>query len=320
MAQISVIIPCYNAGKFIEHTLEALEKQKFQDFDVIMVDDCSTDNTCEVINNYKERSSMQISYSRNETNSGPAFSRNLGITLSNAEYVCFCDSDDWYDENYLSRMMEAAQEFDSDMVLGGYKIVFSDNKPSIEHPLPVKYGAISKKEALTLNVDSLCVLMTRRKIAAECPLPDMRNGEDMAIIPVWMLHAQHFAVIPEAMYNYLLRQGSLSNNVDMRVVNSLVSSFQFIHSHVVDGFMLEIEYIGIRNLVYGALLNLFKCSNDVKRAQKIVADFGSNFPEWRRNPYVSHLPLFKQIFVRSVAAGRFGVVRALAKMHSMLTK
>lgn len=106
MATISVIIPCYNAGEYIEKTLRALEQQTLQDFEVIAVDDCSSDNTAEVIRTIAAGSNLQITLLQNEVNSGPALSRNRAIDASCAEFVCFCDSDDWYEEDYLQLMYE----------------------------------------------------------------------------------------------------------------------------------------------------------------------------------------------------------------------
>ena len=108
MAVISVIIPCYQAAAYIEKALRALEQQTFQDFDVILVDDCSADNTAEVIRAFAESSSLNITLLRNEVNSGPGASRNRAIAHSQAEFLCFCDSDDWYEPDYLQCMYKKA--------------------------------------------------------------------------------------------------------------------------------------------------------------------------------------------------------------------
>ena len=106
MAAISVIIPCYNAADYIEKALRALEQQTFRDFDVILVDDCSKDDTVDVIKKFADRSNLQIQLLRNEVNSGPGASRNRAIAHSDAEFLCFCDSDDWYEPDYLQLMFE----------------------------------------------------------------------------------------------------------------------------------------------------------------------------------------------------------------------
>ena len=320
MALISVVIPCYNAGSYICGTLEALEKQTFRDFNVILVDDCSGDDTAQVIADYAAQSQMEIIYAKNEQNAGPAVCRNHGIGLSDATYICFCDSDDWYDEDYLSSMVEMAQNTQADMTFCGYRVAFADGKQPLEHPLPTKAGALDKEGVLLLNVDSLWCLMIKRNLAAQFPLPNLRNGEDMAVLPVWMMHAQRFAAVPQAMYNYLLRKDSLSNKTSMRVVDSLVASFAYIQQNAEEAYRPQITYIGIRNLVYGALLNLFKYCDDVQRAKQILDDFEQAFPDWKNNPYIGKLPLFKRIFVKLAAERQLGLVRAMCRVHRWMTE
>ena len=87
MAAISVIIPCYNAASYIEKALRALEQQTFRDFEVILVDDASPDDTAAVICAFSECSDLPITLLRNEVNSGPGISRNRAIAHSDAELL-----------------------------------------------------------------------------------------------------------------------------------------------------------------------------------------------------------------------------------------
>ena len=128
MAAISVIIPCYNAASYIEKALRALEQQTFRDFEVILVDDASSDDTAAVNRAFSESSDLPITLLRNEVNSGPAFSRNRGIAASSAEFVCFCDSDDWYEAEFLQLMYEKSLEESADIVIADYYTVSSQGQ------------------------------------------------------------------------------------------------------------------------------------------------------------------------------------------------
>ena len=92
--KVSVIIPCYNAEAYLRRCLNALEQQKYKDFEVICVDDCSSDDTASIINEFIDRGKISLRYFRNSVNSGPALSRNHGIASATGRYICFCDSDD----------------------------------------------------------------------------------------------------------------------------------------------------------------------------------------------------------------------------------
>lgn len=319
MARISVIIPCYKAAGFIENCLASLEGQSYRDFDVIMVDDCSPDDTAAVVEEYKKTSALEIIYLKNEKNSGPAISRNNAIAASNAEYVCFCDSDDWYEANYLERMMAAAETNAADMVICGYKVVFADGR-TIDHPVGWSLGETERKTVLTAPIDALWSVMVRRELALRFTLPDLRNGEDMAILPVWAMHARSFGVVPEGIYNYLLRGDSLSNKSHLGISDSIEKSFAYTMAFYEEEYKEELEFLGVRNMIYGALLNLFKCGWETKRARAVLERFEKDFPNWSRNHYVARMPLFKRVFVKCAAKRVFAAVWALSKVHGFLAR
>ena len=318
MAKISVIIPCYNAGTYIETCLNALEHQTFRDFDVILVDDCSADNTADVIHAFADNSSLQITLLRNEVNSGPAGSRNRAIAHSDAELLCFCDSDDWYEPDYLQCMYEKCREEAADIVIVDYYTVTSQGQKT-EKKLG-QMETLSSTQALTVNVDSMCVMLCKRALFEGLELPNLRNGEDMAIIPVLLARGQRIAFVDKCLYNYLYRENSASNRANDKVVDSIVLSFRYVENSVSQTFREEIEYIGIRNLIYGALLNYFKYAKDHKRADEILDEFRRKYPNWNQNPYLNQLPSYKRIFVKAAYAKQYWMLRLLAKVHTMLVE
>lgn len=320
MSKISVIIPCYNASEYIVRCLEALENQSFKDFEVILIDDCSFDNTVKVIEDYISSSSMIIQLLKNAMNCGPAKSRNLGISYSYAEYICFCDSDDWYDKDYLDLIYSQAELNNSDLVFCGYKLIV-EGKPTIKHPLSFpKKSNVEKSSILQMGIDSLCTLMVRRSIIAGISQPDIRNGEDMAIIPLLIVNSERFGFVYDCPYNYYCRSDSASMTPTISVVKSLIASFEFVMHNMPAGYEKETEFIGIKNLVYGGLLNLFKCGWNQVLAIEILNDFERDFPTWKYNVQISSLPLFKRLFVRAASHRRWCVVYLMSKIHSIIVK
>ncbi|MFS1895233.1 glycosyltransferase family 2 protein [Vibrio lentus] len=99
--KFSVVIPCYNASKWIEKALTSLESQNYKPLDVIVVDDGSTDDSIEVVNNYKQRSSLDILV-LSQKNAGPAVARNLGVSQSKGDYIAFLDADDHWDTDKIA--------------------------------------------------------------------------------------------------------------------------------------------------------------------------------------------------------------------------
>ena len=121
---ISVIIPMYNVEKYIGECLESILLQTFQDFEVIVVDDCSKDNSCAVAESYVGKFGGRLQIYANERNSGAAATRNNGLRRAVGEYVYFMDSDDLLLLTGLEKMYTTAKEYNADVVnlLGYYKM------------------------------------------------------------------------------------------------------------------------------------------------------------------------------------------------------
>ena len=115
---ISVIIPMYNVEKFIANCLDSLLAQTFRDFEVIVVDDCSTDNSVAIVEGYAPKFDGWFQLAKTKTNSGGGgyIPRNIGLNLASGEYVYFLDADDFIVETALEIFHTAATEYNSDVV------------------------------------------------------------------------------------------------------------------------------------------------------------------------------------------------------------
>lgn len=319
MSFVSVVIPCYNAAGYIEKCLSALEKQTFRDFEVIVVDDRSTDNTAEVVLQYQKNAGIQITLLENTVNAGPGVSRNKGIQYAKSEYVCFCDSDDWYDPDYLEQMVQASKNGQADMVLCNSRKVTPKGNTDIILIRNMPENA-TVRDVLALGVDSLCTMMVRQTIAATVPQPALRNGEDMAVIPLMIMQCRQFGFVEACIYNYLCRPGSLSLSASEGVVKSLENSFRHIYTNKLEGYEKEVEFIGIKNLVYGGLLNYFKAEKKTSPARQLLERFEKQYPLWHQNPYRKGLPLFKRVFLFLAKARWFAPMRIMCWVHRLLTE
>lgn len=110
MKLVSIIMPAYNAGCFIEESIQSVLAQRYENWELIIIDDCSTDSTCELIESYDD---SRIILLKNVNNSGAAIARNIGISHSKGCYLAFLDSDDLWAEDKLFRqinVLETCQE------------------------------------------------------------------------------------------------------------------------------------------------------------------------------------------------------------------
>lgn len=295
--QVSIIIPSYNAEKYIERCLDSIERQTYRFFNVIVIDDCSNDGTYKKICNLRNKYNYNIQIRKNEKNFGPAISRNKGIMDANGEYIAFCDSDDWYESDFLESMIKNIIDGAADVSFCGYNIV---NEKSEIEKRPLEYSCQPKtiQDALVNNCDSLCMMVARTEILKETLLPDIRNGEDMAVIPLIIQKSKKVVLEKRCLYNYFRRSDSASQMHQINAVYSLIKSYDYLYDNSDRMFTRELEFIGIRNLLYAAEITLFSISYDKVLANKILNDFEKKYPRWKSNTYIRTLPIYKKIFLK----------------------
>lgn len=108
---VSIITPAYNSGRFISECIESVIAQTYQDWEMIIVDDCSSDDTQNIINNYTEKE-QRIIYLKNEKNLGSAESRNIALRHAKGKWIAFLDSDDVWLPEKLERQIEFMRKND----------------------------------------------------------------------------------------------------------------------------------------------------------------------------------------------------------------
>lgn len=124
--KLSIIVPVYNVEKYLERCLNTLLNQTINDYEIILVDDGSTDNCAQICDNYKKQYSNIIKVIHKK-NAGLGLARNSGLEIAIGEYVAFIDSDDYVDNNMFKDLYEYAKENACDVVYCNYNIYKEDN-------------------------------------------------------------------------------------------------------------------------------------------------------------------------------------------------
>ena len=125
MVGVSIIIPTYNVEKYIVECLESLLTQTYVDYEIICIDDCSTDNTYNILKKFS-KNNFKLKVVCNDKNIGAARSRNKGFELAKGKYIIFLDGDDYFDKDFLLDMYCAATQQDADMVICKHFLVNMD--------------------------------------------------------------------------------------------------------------------------------------------------------------------------------------------------
>jgi glycosyltransferase involved in cell wall biosynthesis len=151
---ISIIVPVYNAEKHIERCISSLISQKYPNYEVILVNDGSTDNSGGICDDFQnENKNIKVIHTEN---GGVSKARNVGIENARGDYIQFVDSDDFISDDYTSRMVEIILDKNVDLVIGGINHVsFENNKINILREIKSKKEGLYTKENLSLIFNDL---------------------------------------------------------------------------------------------------------------------------------------------------------------------
>lgn len=222
MPKVSIIIPIYNAEKYIQTTINSILAQSLSDWELILVDDCSKDNSSAICKEFS-LSDERIIYIKQSENGGPAKARNTGLEHATGEFVAFVDSDDTVEITFLERMVTTAEGKEADIVWCNYKETLSDNVIYRKHNLPCN-TPIPYKDCIRLffseqeGLGCLWNKLYRRSFIEQNNIrlnTERVHGEDWEFNMTCFKCHPVLVAIDDSLYNYI-RQNS----------NSVIASYR----------------------------------------------------------------------------------------------
>lgn len=212
---VSIIIPVYNTECFLERCLQSVLSQDATDYEVILVDDGSTDNSGDICNRYAgENPNVSVYHT---PNTGVSGARNYGLSKACGEYIMFVDSDDEIPQNSISSMLQ----YKVDLVVGGYLRSILDEKI---YYLPRQLRLYSEAEKIVFMdnlsdftlFDAACHKLFKKNIIDAHHLQfnsSLNYGEDKLFVHTFLLYATTFATTTDIVYHQIRRMGSLSSDI-----------------------------------------------------------------------------------------------------------
>ena len=216
--RISLIVPFYNAEKYIVACVESIQNQSYENFEVIFVDDGSTDRSVELLVQYNDPRFRLL----RQSNAGVSAARNHGLRHAHGEYIAFMDVDDELESIYLQKMLQVAEQNSTDVVLCNYYDIYSDGK-IVENRLPWKEGVLDiqhEKEHLLFQMiegtvrSSVWRTLVRKEFWKETGLFfDARVGiaEDLLFLILLYNRAKRIYIVSECLYLYRKNADSALN-------------------------------------------------------------------------------------------------------------
>ena len=274
-----------------------------ENLEIILVDDCSTDESWEVIKEYEKKYPDIVKALRTPQNLKQGGARNLGLKEACGEWIGFMDGDDWPARDMYEKLLEKASETGAD-------VVGCDLHQVHEHTMEIgsivnantmdQTGVldIEKKKKLVLNPCSMVIKIYKSKLIRDNNLsfPENMFYEDNAEAPVWMLCSSHFEKVEEPLYYYYQESGSTTHHISVskcedRLEAGRILLREFKQRGWFDSYKEELE-AAFTKLYYSNTLFTYMSGVDKTSmgfVRKMMRELKANFPEFEKNPYFDKL-------------------------------
>lgn len=299
MQKLSVIIPMYNSFHLMERSLKILEKYKSRDIEIIIVDDCSTDNSYKQLLQYTKKTSLDIKMVQNSSNSGPGFSRNRGIEKATGKYITFVDSDDYFREDFFSIVSEYLDGeldcliFDYEYVdyegkrLGGGKSIGTDN---------ITTGYVDTKNAFVFAYGSTGGKIYKKSIIDQYNVRygEFWRSEDMPFTKHAIAMSKKIFYLPEELYKYVQLETSLMHTTALTNEKNCQRAFSMLKASLSNiGFETELKSIELREVLNNSVQIMIMRKDSYMKVNRYV----KRHYTWDHinNKYFKKYPLYVKI-------------------------
>lgn len=299
--KLSIIVPVYNmaADGKLAYCLDSLVGQTLENYEIIAVDDCSTDDSLTILKEYEAKYPDRFRAVHSPVNKRQGGAKNIGLKMAEGEWIGFIDSDDWITPDMYERLIQRAEETGADLVGCDYSLtgehslkvgqIVPNNKPKQSGILtPEKY------KSLILDGGSLVVKIFRRSMILENELwfPEYIFYEDNALGNSYLLLAKHFEYIQEPLYFYYQHESSTVHTISPKRCEDRMEAARLMISEAerhgfYEPYKSELEY-SFTLLFY--INTLFTYMAGVKHGKysfvKAMGDeMRAYFPGFQNNPY-----------------------------------
>lgn len=231
--KISVIVPVYNAEKYVKRCIISVIHQSFKSWELILVDDGSNDQSATIIDNYLQKDT-RIVFIRKD-NGGASSARNLGIEAATGEWLAFVDADDYLNTDYLQSLVYTQLRYNADLICGGHVKITTNGKICKKREYPEMY--FEKKDFNEMLKKGLLMLqkapwakLYQKSIIDKYSIRFIKGaitGEDEIFMYTYFLHCNSVAFSSSTGYNYNMMDNSLTTQGCFPYENALISANSF---------------------------------------------------------------------------------------------
>lgn len=320
MDKVSIIVPVYKVEQYLTRCVNSLTRQTYSNIEILLVDDGSPDN-CGLQCDQLAKADSRIVVIHQE-NQGVSAARNRGLDAMTGDWVCFCDGDDWYEVDFVEKMLKCAKEEGADYIICNYQIASEGSNPIPSSSINGLESGCDKRVVIALGPTPSCTHLICRKLfevsGVRYPV-GCRQSEELPVIPVLAKYATKIGIVKEPLYNYYQRgDGTSASNMAVNSEENFRICWKQMCHCLGEDYRQEAEYHAIYALLYGEVLKHCKRGAAADVIRETIGKFEKEFPEYRSNPYLVGMGTAKRLFLRFAHSRLVVGLRLLSWVHSRI--
>ena len=242
---VSIVTPCFNGSKYIESTASSVLTQTYNNWEWIIVDDCSKDDSLSMLNKLSE-SNSNIKVYKMDSNSGSAACRNLALSHASSDYITFLDIDDLIDPNYIEEQIKILEQGEK-VVVSGYRVVYDNGKQLDYYPPKI----INLKSMLRSDTMPCLTTMIDRSVIGDALFAeDLRSVEDYPFMLSIIKNAGHAYSNQKLLATYRRNSNSKTKNKMKLIKNFYLVFRKYCKYNPIKSFIYVIRYMLVRVFKY----------------------------------------------------------------------
>lgn len=313
---LSVVVPIYNVESCLVKCIESILRQTFQDFELLLIDDGSTDNSSNIAKGYAIKFE-NVTYIR-QSNLGLGSARNTGLHSATGEYISFIDSDDYIDKNMFKEMLCYMEEKDLDVCICDYERVDEKGQVKERHFEKIDsstiYTSNNNRELLLIDPAAWNKIYKRNLfILNDIEYPSKVWFEDLRTTMKILVHTQKVGYIDKPFYKYLIRYTSIMNTPNLERQYEIVDAMKDLISYfktndLFDFYYSELEFLCVQHVFIYGINRVIR----INRRAEMISTFKKfveiNFPNFKKNKYLDLFTKKEKLFYLLIESNLYGLI------------
>lgn len=308
--KVSIVIPVYNVEKYLRRCLDSVFRQNYSKYEVVCINDGSTDSSLSILEEYKSVHNNLNIYSI--PNGGQANARNLGVKMSQGEFICFLDSDDYMDDNMLEILVKIQEQDECDMVICGIDRIFEDGISKLEKLFKYDADLIEKHTVSIYEYPEIITLVKNspfsKLIRKDCILkynvefPVGYIYEDFTFTHTLLATGLTISIIQDKLYKYIVRKGSTMTSNKSCIKDMFPMYEQVVKAYkelgIYERFKKELDFLGYYHIGIGTSYRLFRSKQQgLFSSIQLCREYLRNAACDKDNIYIKERSLLERLYI-----------------------